>query len=580
MRGPWARSAASLLLALAAPGLAPFSAAAQVVSRSAGAAAASSARVAVAPVLTTLAPLPTLAPSPLSVPTLAALPTAAPILAAPILAAAPAAALPLRASPAVTLGSAAAEVERVAPSFGRIPTESASAAGETQFRLLIGEALSAPTTLAAAEGPAAPRPTGLTPAPKEQPPLDPVRRRGVRGMIAGTAAMKLGMETVTLSVPMLVLSGMGGAALVATLMVGYGVAQAVFSGAAGGLIDRSSPQKVLAVAVAAQAVLTGSIVVLGALGLLSVPLLATGYVLIGGAAGIMETARQSIPARLLGQDAEELSRYNARLHIFYETAGVVGPLAAGALMAAFGPLWALVLNPPAYLAAAWLFARVRLPAGPAKEPTVRAGSVADRVKEYAADVKAGARVVLGDPRLRWIGLAFVVPQVLHRVLEGLILPVFAKRVLGAPGDAAYLLTASNLGELIGAALLLKFADKIPAPAWVRRGAAALAVLTTLALTHSLWLALPAVLLMSATWSSSDLALRSDIQARLGEHDLPRATAFLYGVFVLGAAAASLGLGFLFDALAPSAALGWTAAAFVAAGAAVLLAARRLRAKTP
>ena len=57
---------------------------------------------------------------------------------------------------------------------------------------------------------------------------------------------------------------------------------------------------------------------------------------------------------------------------------------------------------------------------------------------------------------------------------------------------------------------------------------------------------------------------------------PRATSFLYGAFVLGAAAASPALGALLDGLTPLHALPWICALFTALGAAVFAASRRLR----
>jgi hypothetical protein len=246
-------------------------------------------------------------------------------------------------------------------------------------------------------------------------------------------------------------------------------------------------------------------------------------------------------------------------------------------MAAFGPLWSLLLQPPAYLLGAWLFSRVSVPdAPPAAALAPVRGGLRARAAEYLADVKAGAKLVLGDRRLRWLALAFVLPQIVHRVFENLILPVYAKTVLGHGGYSAYLLTASNLGELVGAALLLRLAAKIPAPSWVRRGGLGMLLGWALVFSHSLPVLLPLILAFSMTWSSSDLSLRAEVQSALSEKDLPRATSFLFGAFVLGAAAVSLGLGAFLDALAPAVALPWVCGLFTALGAAVFLASRRLR----
>ncbi len=422
---------------------------------------------------------------------------------------------------------------------------------------------------------AAPEPPALPPSTPRAP--NPDAGKNVRRMMIGTAAMKSGMETVTLSVPLLALTALGGAAMVAALVVAYGVSQAVFAGAAGSLADRFSARKVLAGAVVAQAALVAIIVALGAVHALSLPTLLPLYILIGGAVGIAETTRHSIPALLLGQDGDALSRYNARLHIAYESAGVAGALAAGALIAFAGPLWSLLIQPPAYLLAAYFFMRVRhdRPAGSAA--LALKGRVADKLKEYLRDVKAGAKIVLGDRRLRWIALAFVLPQIAHRVFENLLIPVFAKTVLHAPQASAWLLTASNLGELLGALLLLKFAARFKGPAaWVKYGALGLLLIWALAFSTALPVLLPLILASSLTWSASDLSLRSEVQRTVAEKDQPRALSFLYGAFVLGAAAASFALGGFMDWLGMATALYWICGGLAAVAAGVFLASRRLK----
>jgi len=477
------------------------------------------------------------------------------------------------------LNSAAEAVEESKISAPTATSEGSAADSERQFKLLLGQ--QAGRTIAAAyTGPSEPRPSGLTPAPKV--PVDQKKSKRVRGMIAGTAAMKMGMETVTVSVPILVLQTMGGATLLAGLVIVYSLAQAAFAGAAGSLLDRFPAQKVLAGAVASQALLVAGIITLGATGILSPLALFPLYTLVGGMVGIAETSRHYIPPLILGQDQEALAHYNARLHIFYETAGVAGALAAGALITLVGPLWSLALQPPAYLLGAWLFWRIKLQKG---APQMQVGltvprlsSLKERLTEYLEDVKAGYRLVVHDHRLRWIAAAFVLPQIAHRLLESLLAPLFAKNVLFSPGSAGYMVTASNLGELVGAALLLRFAAKIKAPKWAKWGAAALALSWLMAFTHALPLVLPIIFFMSMTWASSDLSLRSEIQSSLGEKDQPRATSFMYGAFVLGAAASSLGLGALFDLLPVTLALAGVFALFTVLGVVVFYASRRLTAK--
>jgi predicted MFS family arabinose efflux permease len=98
----------------------------------------------------------------------------------------------------------------------------------------------------------------------------------------------------------------------------------------------------------------------------------------------------------------------------------------------------------------------------------------------------------------------------------------------------------------------------------------------LAFSKSLIVLLPLVLLSSATWSSADLSLRSEVQRAVPERDQPRAMSFLYGSFVLGGALTSLALGAFIDALPLIQAIMWTCAMFSALAAGVFFASRKLK----
>ncbi len=492
-----------------------------------------------------------------------------------------ASALPKAANPSRSVLANAAAARSLSVSIKDIPLSAAPQAAAESFALLTGEVL-APRALTDAVLPAPAAndaPPGLRLAPAARKPSDPnppspENLKLVRRMMIGTSVMKTGMETITLSVPMLALTAFGGISAVAGLVVIYGLSQAVFAGMAGGLADRFSARKVLAGAVLTQAALVATLLAVGAAGALSMSTMVPLYLLIGGVTGVIETTRHSIPALILGRDEAALTGYNAKLHIWYEVAGVSGALAAGALIGLIGPLWSLALQPPAYALAAWYFWRVRHAAPAPSAPA--AGGAAAKVKAYFADLKAGAKLVLADGRLRWVALAFVLPQIVHRVFENLLIPVFAKKVLENPSASAWLLTASNAGELAGAAVLLRLAAKFPgAHGWVRWGALGLLLIWALAFSQSLPILLPLIMLSSLTWAASDLSLRSEVQRSVGGQEQPRALAFLYGAFVLGSALTSLALGGLIDALTVGPALFWICGAFTALALGVYYASRRL-----
>jgi|CXWL01.1.fsa_nt_gi predicted MFS family arabinose efflux permease len=396
----------------------------------------------------------------------------------------------------------------------------------------------------------------------------------VRSMMIGTAALKTGMEVIALSIPFLIAGA--GATMIAALLVAYSMSQAAFAGAAGELAAKFSSRTVLAGAIAAQAVFVGSIMTLGATGMLTAWTLLPLYVLIGGAVGIVETTRQSMASMILGRDRDALDNYNAKLHIAYEVAGIAGALIGGALVGFAGPLWALMIQPPFYLLASYFFYRVSpTHSGTAKHVEKSEGGLLNILKTYFADVKAGAKLIVGDARLRWVAVASVLPQMVHRLMEGLLIPVMAKTVLMAPKTAGWMLAASNTGELGGASMLLKFGADKP---WIKWCAIGTLSLAALAFSSSLPIILAAILTSSLTWTASDLRLRSELQSTIEQKDQPKALSFLYGVFVLGTAATSLTLGALIDWLGVSSGLYWIVGLMGAIGAAVFFASTRLNAK--
>jgi predicted MFS family arabinose efflux permease len=500
--------------------------------------------------------------------------TAAPALQAAISPASHSPSVVISAARPLPLPSRLQAAQALTHSLPSIPVSAAPRAAAQSFALLTGEALARPDgTVPVLAAPSSSEQPSLPPASPRAP--NPEAAKNVRRMMIGTAVMKSGMETMKLSVPLLALSAFGGISAVAGLMVVYGLAQTVFSAMAGGLADRFSARKVLAGAVGVQAALIASLIGIGVAGALSMGTLIPLYLLIGGVTGIIETTRHSIPTLLLGQDETALKKYNATLHIAYETAGVAGALIAGGLIAFVGPLWSLAIQPPAFALAAWYFWRVRhaLPAG----APPAAGGISSKIKSYLGDIKSGAKIVLGDGRMRWIALAFVLPQIVHRVFEDLLIPVFAKNVLMNPSASAWMMTASNAGELAGAAALLSLASRFPrSQSWIKWGALGLMMIWALAFSHSLPILLPMILLSSMGWAASDLSLRSEVQRSVSEKDQPRALSFLYGAFVIGSAVISLSLGGLLDAMPVVSALFWICGTFSAIAVAVLFASRRLK----
>ncbi len=462
--------------------------------------------------------------------------------------------------------------------FARITGEAAAHAGAVNAAVprsaVSGESKSLPRETglrqAASGGEAAPAPDYKAPqAPAPVP--DAARKSQIRTYLLGTAAFKIGMEALSVSVPLLALTVFGSATWAAVLAMGWGSAQIIFSSMAGGLVDRTSPSKVLAWAMRLQAAAIGTLISLFAVdhflpGLFGFPLagpyvLFALYSLAGGFMGAAETARQVMAPALVGEHEHGVKRFNAKVHIAYEIAGVAGALLTGLIISQLGLLTALILHPPAYLLAAWIFIRLNIPgraaapaaAGPAGRKQWAIVRAAGAVRRAFSDLWTGMRTLASHPVYRWGALALILPVVMHRLLEGILLPVAAKTLLGAPAMSAWLMAASNAGELIGAILLLRALnkdggeEKFRSHVWVRVAAFGLLGVWVFALYPQLAFLLPLVAFRSLTYAASDLSLRSKLQNALPPSLRGRVFGFIAATAFSLILGASYGLGRMLDA---------------------------------
>ncbi|HAH06708.1 MAG TPA: hypothetical protein DCM05_09315 [Elusimicrobia bacterium] len=410
-------------------------------------------------------------------------------------------------------------------------------------------------------------------------------KAATRRYLAGTAAFKFGMEALNLAMPLLALTVFGQAAWAAALAAAWGLSQALFGSLAGGFVDRHSPTKVLSWAMGLQS-LAGA----GLLGLFALdhflpallpfaafnPVAAVAlYALAGGFLGVADVARQVIPPALVGSDEKALKEFDARTHIAYEVAGVAGAFFAGWVIKTFGVGAALLIHPPLYLLAAIVFSTLAAKASPAPAPPDEGGGPRQALK----DVLEGARTLFSNPVFRAAFFAIVLPFVIHRVFESLLVPVFAKTLLADPSKAAWMLGFSNAGELLGAFLLsrsIRGGHVRRSYQWVRWMALGTLALWALCFTQSLPVLLPLIAFSSVSWAASDLSLRGKLQAALEPAVRGRSFSFISAATFLSVLAVSLGVGFLFDALPAAAVLIGVNAAFTLAAAAMLWAAGKLK----
>lgn len=191
------------------------------------------------------------------------------------------------------------------------------------------------------------------------------------------------------------------------------------------------------------------------------------------------------------------------------------------------------------------------------------GGALREVKEFFISLRLGAKIIFSSRKFSWLLAGYTLPLILHRLIENVIFPTYAKHVLKDGSLSGILLGASNFGELCGALFVLVVGQVIPTPLpFVRFDGAALSILWVFAFSHptsgmtfALCLA-PFLVFVSAGWAAGDVSLLAYIQSQLaqdyGDHaidgvsPLGAVMSFLYSSYIIMYTVVSVCVGHIFD----------------------------------
>jgi MFS family permease len=229
-----------------------------------------------------------------------------------------------------------------------------------------------------------------------------------------------------------------------------------------------------------QAVVLGALTLSGSVTVAHVFVLAS---LLGCVNAFDVPVRQSFVVEMVGKD--DLPNAIALNSSAVNAARLIGPAAAGVLVAAVGEGWCFVLNSASYLAVLWALQGMRLAPGP------RAPHAASAPAEIAEGFRFAARAGPVRALLALVGLVSLVG-----LPYSVLLPVFADRVLGGgPRVLGLLVGATGAGALAGALVLAARGSARGLSRWVV-GAAAGFGAGLVALSLSRVLVLSVVLLVA------------------------------------------------------------------------------------
>ncbi|MFA6092281.1 MAG: hypothetical protein WCU88_01855 [Elusimicrobiota bacterium] len=377
-----------------------------------------------------------------------------------------------------------------------------------------------------------------------------------RRVMLGTSFFKIGMETFILVGQLIAVQHFGGAVWVAAMAMIATGSIAVGSGISGGLLDRNPANKVVAFAMAGQALMVSAIIAVLLGGFASpatiLPLHALGCAMFG----IVRAGNDCIPARLIGSKQHPLEKFNSKKHILYEVAGTLAPLLCGLLLHRFGLAAALCLHPPALLIGAIFFYGLDIPAAETSAKAASSG-ITKTFRQFFSDLKTGAKVIFDTKDLRMIAVVNSGSIIMNRVLKSIVLPLFAKSVLGDIGKMAWMSSALNFGQLIGAMFLLKTfvgaaESSDPSPyRWLPWLALGTLLIWGFSASANIYTVLPIVSFLSLVWAGNYLSMQSSMQSRLPNESAGKALGFMRTLETGLVMAALYLFGKIFDVLSPA-----------------------------
>ncbi len=313
----------------------------------------------------------------------------------------------------------------------------------------------------------------------------------------------------------------------------------LFSVVSGAIADRLSKRRLILgtqAALAAQALTLAALVWTGHVRYWHVGVLA---LLMGLANTLDMPARQAFIVEMVGKG--DLVNAVALNSAAFNAARIVGPAAAGLLIARLGIAPAFFLNGLSFLVVIAALTRVRAEG----LPRARGDST------IAEEIAEGLRYALRTPRIALVlGLLLVVSLCVFNF--SVFVPLLARDVLHqGPDGFGFLMAALGVGALAGALGLAVFGRGAPGLGTiVATGALACAGTLAMAAVRQFWVAVPllvvigwsAIVFMASCNTTLQLTVPDELRGRvMSLHTLAFAGVFPVGSFLVGAIAEAFGV---------------------------------------
>jgi MFS family permease len=270
-----------------------------------------------------------------------------------------------------------------------------------------------------------------------------LRNRSLAALIVAEIVSSLGSRITFLALPWFVLVTTGSAARMGIVLAVEMVPVALLGIPSGAVVARLGARRTMQMSDLARVPLMCSIPLLHSAGMLSFPLLLAIVFAIGCFLAPFFASQRVILPELVGEDETTVAQANAVIEGATTLTNLLGPVAAGLLIAALGATSVLYVDAATFLLS-FLTLTLFVPSRPPQPQT-----------DDARGVFAGIRFLLRDPLLWRIALAAVFLNMFGSVLSA-ALPVLAFDEFSESSRVAGALFASlGAGALLGMVLAMK-----------------------------------------------------------------------------------------------------------------------------
>ena len=273
-----------------------------------------------------------------------------------------------------------------------------------------------------------------------------LRQRSLVALLAAQTISTTGMQMTWLALPWFVLTTTGSAGRMVLVVAAEAIGLALFGLPGGSVLARLGPRRMMMLSDGIRGPLTLLIPILHWLGLLSFPLLLALVFALGAFSAGYFAAQRTVVPEVLGEDERLVGKANAYLQGAQRVTLLLGPAAAGVLIAWIGAPTVIVIDAATYLLSlALVGAFIRRVAAP--------------VAEERGGFLDGLRWLVRDPLLRTWSAAFVVGDAAWYAFFAAV-PVLVVADYGAdPKIAGWIFASFGVGAVAGNVLSLRLQER-------------------------------------------------------------------------------------------------------------------------